>query len=65
MKAYILKVSFEDITPIVWRRVILPADRLSNHHALKSISIWKNRVILFITMTLATIGGFLWNLKKS
>ena len=25
MKAYILKVSFEDITPIVWRRVILPA----------------------------------------
>lgn len=26
MKAYILKISFEDITPLVWRRVILPAD---------------------------------------
>ena len=26
MKAYILKLSFEDISPLIWRRVILPAD---------------------------------------
>lgn len=26
MKAYILKLTFEDITPPIWRRVILPAD---------------------------------------
>lgn len=26
MKAYILKITFEDISPLVWRRVILPAD---------------------------------------
>ena len=25
MKAYILKITFEDITPLVWRRIILPA----------------------------------------
>ena len=25
MKAYILKMSFQDITPLIWRRVILPA----------------------------------------
>ncbi len=26
MKAYILKITFEDISPLIWRRVILPAD---------------------------------------
>ncbi|MBO1911106.1 plasmid pRiA4b ORF-3 family protein, partial [Microvirga sp. 3-52] len=26
MKAYILKLTFEDITPLIWRRVIMPAD---------------------------------------
>lgn len=26
MKAYILKLSFEDCVPLIWRRVILPAD---------------------------------------
>lgn len=30
MKAYILKLSFEDISPLIWRRVILPADATFN-----------------------------------
>ncbi|WP_391204726.1 plasmid pRiA4b ORF-3 family protein [Psychrobacillus sp. L4] len=30
MKAYILKITFEDITPLVWRRIILPAGATFN-----------------------------------
>ena len=30
MKAYILKLTFEDIEPVVWRRVVLPAGATFN-----------------------------------
>lgn len=26
MKAYIIKIEMQDITPLIWRRVIMPAD---------------------------------------
>ena len=40
MKAYILKLSFEDITPLIWRRVILPADATFHrlHQTIQSVT---------------------------
>ncbi len=40
MKAYILKLSFDDITPLIWRRVILPADATFHrlHQTIQSVT---------------------------
>jgi hypothetical protein len=40
MKAYILKLSFEDITPLIWRRVILPAEATFNrlHETIQTVT---------------------------
>ncbi len=40
MKAYILKLSFEDITPFIWRRIILPADATFNrlHETIQNVT---------------------------
>ncbi|MER2089386.1 MAG: plasmid pRiA4b ORF-3 family protein [Sporosarcina sp.] len=40
MKAYILKLSFEDITPLIWRRVILPAGATFNrlHETIQNVT---------------------------
>jgi Plasmid pRiA4b ORF-3-like protein/SEC-C motif len=40
MKAYILKISFEDITPLIWRRFILPAGATFNrlHETIQNVT---------------------------
>lgn len=40
MKAYILKLSFEDITPLIWRRIILPAGATFNrlHETIQNVT---------------------------
>jgi Plasmid pRiA4b ORF-3-like protein/SEC-C motif len=40
MKAYILKLSFVDMTPLIWRRVILPADATFHrlHQTIQSVT---------------------------
>ncbi|WP_172370847.1 IS1096 element passenger TnpR family protein [Sporosarcina jiandibaonis] len=40
MNAYILKLSFEYITPTIWRRVILPADATFHrlHQTIQSVT---------------------------
>ncbi|MBE1554674.1 hypothetical protein H4683_001752 [Filibacter limicola] len=40
MKAYILKRSFEDISPLIWRRVILPAGTTFNrlHETIQNVT---------------------------
>ena len=40
MKAYILKLSFEDIAPLIWRRIILPADATFHrlHQTIQSVT---------------------------
>ena len=40
MKAYILKISFEDITPLIWRRIILPAGATFNrlHQTIQNVT---------------------------
>ena len=40
MKAYILKITFEDITPLIWRRIILPAGATFNrlHETIQNVT---------------------------
>jgi hypothetical protein len=40
MKAYILKLTFDDIKPLIWRRVILPADATFHrlHQTIQSVT---------------------------
>jgi len=40
MKAYILKITFEDITPLIWRRIILPAGATFHrlHQTIQSVT---------------------------
>lgn len=46
MKAYILKLTFEDITPLVWRRVILPAGATFNrlHETIQYVTNFQSEV---------------------
>ena len=40
MKSYILKLSFEDMKPLIWRRIILPADATFHrlHQTIQSVT---------------------------
>jgi len=40
VKAYILKLSFEDITPFIWRRIVLPAGATFNrlHETIQNVT---------------------------
>lgn len=46
MKAYILKLSFEGITPEVWRRIIIPAGATFNrlHETIQYVTNFKSRM---------------------
>ncbi|MFJ7933262.1 SEC-C metal-binding domain-containing protein [Sporosarcina sp. NPDC096371] len=46
MKAYILNVSFEGITPLIWRRVIVPAGATFNrlHETIQNITNFQSRL---------------------
>lgn len=46
MKAYILKLSFEDITPLIWRRIVLPAGATFNrlHETIQNVTNFQSRL---------------------
>ena len=46
MKAYILKLSFEDITPVIWRRIILPAGATFNrlHETIQNVTNFQSTI---------------------
>ncbi len=46
MQAYILKLSFEDITPLIWRRIILPAGATFNrlHETIQNVTNFQSRL---------------------
>ncbi|TQR21839.1 plasmid pRiA4b ORF-3 family protein [Psychrobacillus vulpis] len=63
MKAYILKLLFEDIKPLVWRRVILPADATFNrlHETIQYVTNFQSEISPYHSFGVEIDGNYITN----
>ena len=63
MKAYILKLSFENITPLIWRRIILPAGATFNrlHETIQNVTNFQSTLESYHTFGVEIDDYFITN----